>query len=245
MGCCKDNQNNAQADEKSCCKKEGQKGSCGCKSSCGGKCYCRCLLGFLFGWMCCKKKENCCKSGSDEKMMNSQCCKMKGEKKHGTRNDVVNAGKIMLGLVEKQIAGTTAEQLVSQPGGVKNHPLWSLGHIAVTLNGIVTWLGGQSMIDNEKWQKLFGGGTQPTTNANDYPSPAELMKTVNELYAKASEMYLSASSEVLRSPNPRAQMMPMCPTLGSFIVFLLGAHMAEHIGQISAWRRAMGKDPLF
>lgn len=186
--------------------------------------------------------KKCCKEHTDEKEMNGQCCR---SKKAGTRNDVVNAARIMLGLMEKQIEGMSAQELVQQPGGVKNHPVWTMGHIALTLNGMVQWMGGTSAFDQEKWGKLFGGGSQPVADAKAYPSPQELMQTVQKLYAQASEMYLKAPSEVLRGPNPRAEIMPMCTTLGSMVVFLMSAHMSEHIGQISAWRRAMGKNPLF
>ena len=30
------------------------------------------------------------------------------------------------------------------------------------------------------------------------------------------------------------------PTVGDFVDYLLSAHEANHIGQIAAWRRAMG-----
>ena len=245
MGCCKENHNHAQGEEgKSCCKNASG-------NSCGeGKCFCRCLFKGLFGWMCCNKKakENCCKDHSAEKEMNGQCCKNKngakgectpGNHRHGTRSDVVAGSKTMLGLLEKQIDGMSAEQLVQQPGGVKNHALWNMGHIAFALDGVIGLLGGQKTLD-EKWKKLFGGGSTPVADAKAYPSVQEMKQTV-----MSSEAYLSAPSELLRGPNPNERFREQMPTLGNMVVFLMSAHLGEHVGQVSAWRRAMGKDPLF
>ena len=30
------------------------------------------------------------------------------------------------------------------------------------------------------------------------------------------------------------------PTVGDFVIFLMTAHEMDHLGQIAAWRRAMG-----
>jgi len=260
--CCKDKNNNAAGGEmNSCCKND--KGGCGCgsacacKKGCSGKCYCRCLLGFLFGWMCPKKNkgnESCCKT--DEGMKKEGCCKNKNtghatmsyfggaNGKTGTRNDVVTDAKILLGLLSDQTKGMSNEQMVQQPNGIKNHALWNMGHIAVTLDGVVAMLGGQKTL-NADWDKLFGGGSQPVADMKAYPTLEQMQKTLESLSNKAFEMYVNAPSDLLRSANPHAKMMPACPTLGSMVVFLLSGHIGVHVGQISVWRRAMGKDPLF
>jgi hypothetical protein len=192
----------------------------------------------------CEKGESCGdkKSCSDK----SSVGYMGGGNKQngGTRNDIATSGKIMFGLVEKQIEGFSADELVKQPGGVKNHAIWNMGHIALTMDGVLGLLGHQKTLD-EKWKTLFGGGSQPVADASAYPSAAELKEKMITLHAKASEAFLNAPSELLRSQNPNERFRAMAPTLGGMVVFLMSAHLGEHVGQISAWRRAMGKDPIF
>ena len=232
MSCC--NENNSP--EKSCCTTEKKECKCAIKS----------FFQKLFG---CKKDacslenkgQGCCGGHTSEKAMNGQCCK---NKQRGTRGDVVTSGKFILGLLEKQIEGFTPEQLVQQPGGVKNHPVWSMGHLANTLNNVVGMLGGQKTLP-ENYKTLFAGGTQPIADVKAYPSAQEIHANLVAMHQKACEFYMGAPSEMLRSPNPNERFAATLPTLGSMVVALLTVHLAEHIGQISAWRRAMGKDPLF
>jgi hypothetical protein len=35
------------------------------------------------------------------------------------------------------------------------------------------------------------------------------------------------------------------PTIEDAVTFLLTAHLGAHLGQLSAWRRMIGKAPLF
>lgn len=186
--------------------------------------------------------KTCCKEHSKEKEMNGQCCRSKNG---GTRHDVVNAARIMFGLLSQQLNGFEDADLVKQPGGVKNHAIWSLGHITVSTNSILALLGQEKFQPVIVWEKLFGGGSQPSDDRSAYPSLKELMSGLNEVLNRVEKAYLSASSEVLRSPTKVDWLAKMCPTTGSAVVFLLTAHLSEHIGQVSAWRRAMGKQPLF
>lgn len=231
MNCCKEKDHHA-SQEDSCCKKEGKGGFFARLFGGKGKCACKEEAA---------QEKKCCKSHTAEKEMKGQCCR---SKKHGTRNDVVQAGQIMLGILDKQIQGLSNDELVRQQGGVVNHPIWTMGHIAHTLNGTIMLLGGESML-NESWGKKFGTGSQPVADASAYPSAAELKQSLVNLHAKASQLYLSAPSELLRSRNAMEKFADMIPTTGGMVVFLMTAHMCEHLGQVSAWRRAMGLNPIF
>ena len=47
--------------------------------------------------------------------------------------------------------------------------------------------------------------------------------------------------ETFLKPNPNeGRMKELFPTIGAAVTFYLGGHVQMHLGQISAWRRAMG-----
>lgn len=128
-------------------------------------------------------------------------------------------------------------------GGV--NPAWIIGHLGFVSNRIATMLGGDSKIDLDQWQPLFGGGSTPTADASAYPAWDELLSVWREGANQLADLALSASSELLSKPNPNERMKQALPTVQDFLSFVLTAHVAMHLGQLSTWRRVQGHPPLF
>jgi hypothetical protein len=141
-------------------------------------------------------------------------------------------------------ADIAEERMAEQPMPGVNHPAWILGHLAVSAEMIVNRLGGDKFLP-EKWGDLFKPGSSPCTVRGNYPCKAELLKGLEDAFARARETACGASEEALATPTPNPRMQQGLPTLGDVAAFILTGHLGVHLGQLSMWRRMTGLAPLF
>jgi hypothetical protein len=144
------------------------------------------------------------------------------------------------------LADIADERLTEQPLPGVNHPAWILGHLAFSGDLAVVRLGGEKQLP-ESWTKLFGIGTQVSSARADYPSKDELLQAVEERFAVARQLAQPATAEQLSalSASTNARIRKALPTAREGVAFLLTAHLAGHLGQLSSWRRMIGLAPLF
>ena len=140
---------------------------------------------------------------------------------------------------ETLVKDLSAEQMVEQPNGVINHPAWSLGHLVVWANNLGSMLGLESSLPNG-WDKTFATGETPSSDVSAYPSKDEILGALREQHSRNTEALKSADLESWAKPHPYVKTLPYFPTVGDMITFLMTAHEMNHVGQIAAWRRAMG-----
>ncbi|MEL7237430.1 MAG: DinB family protein, partial [Planctomycetota bacterium] len=100
-------------------------------------------------------------------------------------------------------AKNMADKPLVQPtlnGG--NHPLWVVGHCAFAEAGMLAMILGE---DNplQHWSSTFGGGTQPTSDARDYPRYEEVLKTFEDVRARTLEVLAGMSEDELAAPCGR------------------------------------------
>ena len=50
----------------------------------------------------------------------------------------------------------------------------------------------------------------------------------------------AADPAALAAPHPNEKSRAHFPTVGDYAIFLMTGHEMDHLGQIAAWRRAMG-----
>lgn len=142
------------------------------------------------------------------------------------------------------VSDLTDEQMVEQPHGLVNHPTWTLGHLALVSNALAVMLGLESTVP-EDWRELFGPGKQvpPGGDASAFPPTDRLLAELNAQHARVAEALAKADLALLARELPHEKMRKRFPTIGDFADYLTSAHEANHIGQIVAWRRAMGLAP--
>lgn len=147
-----------------------------------------------------------------------------------------------LGFAERLVKDLSPEQMVQQPGGVINHPAWSLGHLANTANGLAQMLGLESD-SPEGWDKTFATGGTPSADLATYPSKEELLAELKKQHARNTEAFQNMDAAELAKPHPNESTRKFFPTQGDLVVFLMTSHEMDHLGQIAAWRRAMDLAP--
>jgi hypothetical protein len=161
--------------------------------------------------------------------------------------------KIVLGYAERLIAGVSAADFgrLARPGGQvvqSNHPAFVLGHLCLYPPRVLEHLGRPlgAAACPPGYEPLFKNGVECTDDpdGNRYPAMSELTARFFEGYRAATDAVAAASDESLLAPNPtEGRMRELFPTLGGMLNFYLNGHAMSHLGQLSAWRRAMGLPP--
>lgn len=124
-----------------------------------------------------------------------------------------------------------------------NHALWFAGHMAACDN----WLIGTIAPDRAKpwddWNALFGTGSQPTSDPDSYPPPAEVLDAMRERREVLIELLKGLSDKDLEKASPE-MIKDWCPDVGTIFEGSTW-HEALHAGQVTLIRRALGHQPLF
>ncbi len=143
---------------------------------------------------------------------------------------------------EMLVNDVSAEQMTEQPGGVINHPAWSLGHLVVASDGLAQLLGLQSDLP-DGWSETFKTGGEPSGDVSAFPSKEEILGALKEQHTRNTEAVKNMDASRFAEPHPNEGARKYFPTVGDMIVFLMTSHEMDHLGQIAAWRRAMGLGP--
>lgn len=135
--------------------------------------------------------------------------------------------------------------ITRQPVPKGNHPAWIIGHLALSSDNLLKMMGQPTTVP-ENLRPLFGRGSEPQAERSIYPSKDALLQQLATVHTAVSQALPHVPREVLDRPNPVPLVqLQSLPTVGNLIMHLLTTHEAFHLGQLSAWRRAMGYAPLF
>ncbi|MCX7427326.1 MAG: DinB family protein [Planctomycetia bacterium] len=161
--------------------------------------------------------------------------------------EILNSLALNLNFLRRMVADLDDGQMVGQVGGVVNHPAWTIGHLVGSFQlmggelGMTPWL-------PENWAQWFGTGTTPVGHAGVYPGKEDLLQALDDGQRRLVETLASMSAADLARPLPDANYRDRLPTIGHAILHILASHAAMHVGQLAAWRRAMGlpvvREPL-
>ena len=135
------------------------------------------------------------------------------------------------------LADIPAEQWTVQPEGVSMHPASIVAHLVVCNDFIQAGAGGRPMLP-EAWAK-FADSPDAAAEPSDYPSKDELMSAFESTRARLIEILEQATPEQLAEATDE-KMREIIPTQGALLVMSLTIHDGIHLGQLSAWRKAMG-----
>ena len=140
---------------------------------------------------------------------------------------------------QRLVEGIAADQMASQPGGVINHPAWSLGHLVVSSNHLGQLFGLESSL-RDGWSETFKSGGEPSGDLSAYPTKDELLDALAGQHVRNTDAIKSFDIARFAEPHPNENTRKYFPTVGDMVIFMMTAHEMDHLGQIAAWRRAMG-----
>lgn len=134
-------------------------------------------------------------------------------------------------------AGQTA-----QFDGARNHFLWTYGHIAVSYALFTTCIETKASSDGgvpAGWNKLFGFGSIPSANANDYPPIAEVLAFGERAYAEFRAAAAKMTEAELSMPVVNEEARSFLENRMAALL-MCAWHDGWHAGQLSGSRRALG-----
>ena len=132
-----------------------------------------------------------------------------------------------------------AESMCEQPLPGMNHPTWIIGHLADTCDLMADWMEVEGVCP-PGWHDLFDNRSAPQADPSVYPEPGRIYEVLELGHSRMSKALRAAPDEILHKPLPRESMRSRFPTVLDGVVFEMTDHEAIHLGQLSAWRRAMG-----
>ncbi len=144
------------------------------------------------------------------------------------------------GYTRHLVADIPDEEFADQPVPGINHAAWTLGHLVVSADYGLTVLG-LPAVAPEGWSGLFSPGTVPDPNRSNYPTKSELLSAYETGHAALAAAAATLDDARAAAPNPVPSLKARFPTVGDLVGYLLTTHEATHTGQLSAWRRTMGK----
>ncbi len=141
------------------------------------------------------------------------------------------------------LADIECDRMAERPMDL-NPPAWILMHLATAADYAATLLGGSGVCPAD-WNEKADTKKPVSSSRGDYPAKEELVATFEKAYMHASDLLSKATPEQLAAPQKLGFFETELPTVADMAGFLLVAHLSIHLGQVSAWRRATGKPPLF
>lgn len=140
---------------------------------------------------------------------------------------------------KRLLADIPAESMCQQPFPGMNHPTWIIGHLADTCDLMAEWLEVASICP-PGWSVLFNNRSAPHADRSIYPDSAEVLDVFELGHKTISKAFVTVTEDILKKPLPRESMRSLFPTVLDGVAFEMSDHEAIHLGQLSAWRRAMG-----
>lgn len=158
-------------------------------------------------------------------------------------NAVLHSFSYSVEFVHELLADVPDERMTHQPAGIPNHASWTVGHLTYSCQAIGGEMGMPHWLP-EEYRARFGTGSVPLADRNRYATKSE---TLNELRSSANRLTQAISEltvEQLEQPLPDEHFRLILPTIRHALTQILVGHTANHVGQLSVWRRASGFSPL-
>jgi hypothetical protein len=122
-----------------------------------------------------------------------------------------------------------------------NPPRWIPGHLAISTDYALRSLGGRFHCPID-WHRSFARGTPGTSRPGVVPAKEALLEQIAGNFAVVRTLTSQADPDAMNRTHaiPFLLETPI-KTVGDVVSHLMTAHFATHIGQLSLWRRAMGR----
>src|SRR5438132_14405252 len=147
--------------------------------------------------------------------------------------------RYLLSLAEPILAGLDDSHCALEPQPGSKTAGWLIGHLAVS-GDFARRLCGRPPLCPADWGAAFNPGSQPSREANDYPSMATLRDTFESVYSDLSGAASEADPSSLTANNPYAPGRAAFPTVGDFVAYLLTGHLAYQLGKLVACLASVG-----
>jgi hypothetical protein len=155
------------------------------------------------------------------------------------KDDVVRSFAMNLDHARNLLDGIDEEQMISQPIDGMNPPAWIIGHLVYSFQEIGAEMGLARWLPDD-WAERFGTGAELPSTLEEVPSRTELLSALDDGEKRLTDKLSQMSEAEFNQSLPDERHRHIFPTVASAVMHILTVHAAVHVGQLSAWRRAMG-----
>ena len=130
-------------------------------------------------------------------------------------------------------------QMVQQPNGVVNHPAWSLGHLVVSANHLGQLVGLESHCRPDGMRRSRAAASRAGGTHRPIPRRTSSWRSSRQSTNATARPWQrwTRPSSANHTPTRVCEVLPYgC----DMVIFLMTSHEMNHLGQVAAWRRAMG-----
>ena len=160
-----------------------------------------------------------------------------------TMKPVLHSFAYCLDFLREQVADVAAADVVAQPNGIVNHPGWVVGHLTHACQLLGGAMGLPEWLPND-WAKRFGTGSVPVADAGLYGTKNDALAMLRDAQVRITRAVDQLDDSRLDEPFPDKSYRVVFPAIRHALTQVLVGHTANHIGQLSVWRRAMGLPPM-
>jgi hypothetical protein len=156
-----------------------------------------------------------------------------------TMKPVLHSFAYCLDFLREQVADVDEADMFTQPNGIMNHPAWVIGHLTFAcqlLGGVI----GLSEWLPDDWTKRYGIGSVPVNDASLYETKDNLLAILRDAQTRITQTVEQLNESQLDEPFPDESYLEVFPTIRHALTQVLVGHTANHIGQLSVWRKAQG-----
>lgn len=166
---------------------------------------------------------------------------MNSRDSYDTIGVILNIHAMIHGFLIEIIEDIPESRMTEQPGGVVNHPAWTLSHLNAYAGVLLAMLDDPSVAAERAEAEMarFGYGTTPVPDRAAYATKRELIERFRDRTARLAVVVAEKHSDYFPRPSPK-KFHPYSPTIGHIAITLLVAHPPHHLGQLKQWRRAAG-----
>lgn len=160
------------------------------------------------------------------------------------KNLLINNYQFNLQYAHQLVADVEDQLMTRSPAeGLENHPAFTIGHLVSGAALTSKYLGGPYELDAD-WEHLFkrngpGDPRYPNKDEALYPTKEELLNELKRQHKLVESLILNLDEARLDEPV-KWRFHNYMPNLGDLLVFMCITHESMHLGQLAAWRRAMG-----
>jgi hypothetical protein len=156
---------------------------------------------------------------------------------------VLHSFAYCLDYLRDQVADVAPAHMVAQPNGILNHPTWVIGHLTHTCQALGGAIGLAEWLPDD-WARRFGTGSTPVADAGLYETKNKMLTMLDDAQARIIEAIDQLDDSSSDDPFPDESYRVVFPSIRHAITQVLVGHTANHIGQLSVWRKAMGLPPM-
>lgn len=135
-----------------------------------------------------------------------------------------------------------AEKFDHMPHPNMNHPAFCFGHLSIYPNKVLTMIGRPDLVhEKDGWAEILEASATCVEQIGLYPPKDEIIAHFLERHRTVLDVLHKLDDGQLAGESPtQGKFKEMFPTLASVAIFMMASHAMYHLGQVSAWRRAMG-----